>query len=330
MLGSSGGASLGASAAIFGLLGVAMMWAPRNDFECLWRFGTCEIPVLVFAGFKFALEAVGVIFQGFAMSGSLLHLMGAAFGLALGEVWIKRGWVDCEGHDLFSVMTGNEGRRAANESVDREATALLDGAYQKKAAGVRPTPAIAPSFPPAIPFGLATAGSSGTPAAVIGQRSVSALPRQPVIADFDSLDDLFGPGSAGPTDNGAQTHRDDLERALAESRFADVPKLLQQVRQFDCDYEIPQAPLLCWIESLLAKKQYAAAVPLMNQHIRRFEHKRPAMQLQLAKILLHLKHPQQALQVLQRIEVAKVSEAGRKTVEQLIAQAKSTAAKPMA
>jgi hypothetical protein len=326
MLGASGGASLGASAAIFGLLGVAMMWAPRNDFECLWRYGTFEIPILAFAGLKFALEGVGLVFQGFAMSGSFLHLMGAVFGVALGGLWIKRGWVDCEGYDLFSVMAGNEGSRAANEQLDLEAAGLLNGAYRKKVSHEAHSPPRPTTFLAAVPFDTRPQIS---PVPAVAQRAAAFSHAQGSLPDLDSLEDLFGTGPAIALEDSLELRIESLEAALEENRFDEAPELLQRVRELDSEYELPQPPLLRWVESLLASKQYVKAVPLMNQHIRRFDHKRPAMQVQLAKVLLHLKQPQQALKVLQRIELAKVSTTGRSAVEQLIARAHAEAVKKM-
>jgi len=67
MLGSSGGA-LGASGAIYGLLAISMIWAPRNEYSCVLlvgRFPTFDIPILGFAMLYLLLQF------GLALWGSL-------------------------------------------------------------------------------------------------------------------------------------------------------------------------------------------------------------------------------------------------------------------
>src|SRR4026207_2536543 len=53
------GGSLGASAIIYGLIAVAMVWAPRNELSCLliaYRVMTFELPVATFAGVSIGIE----------------------------------------------------------------------------------------------------------------------------------------------------------------------------------------------------------------------------------------------------------------------------------
>lgn len=347
MLGASGGASLGASAAIFGLLGVAMMWAPRNDFECFWTYGTFEIPVLAFAGFKFAMEALTVFLQGFAVTGALLHLMGAAAGLGVGAVYIKKNWVDCEGYDFFSVMAGTEGRREELEHLDREASALMNGAYHAKvgssnAGSTTAKPAIA--FPPAQPFQtqaskvVAARPSGDSPLGTAAQspvvQPVRPVQPQPVIPEISSLDDLFGGFETGSSQGDAAEDFDTveslhqaIETAAQRRQFDDIPELLQSIREFDEDYELPQDVLRGWIEYLLAEKRYPTAIPLMTQHIRRFEQKRLAMRVQLSKILIHQKQPERALKVLSEIDRSVLSAEAVASLQQLDAKAKSLVGK---
>jgi hypothetical protein len=48
------------------------------------------------------LQLLFVVLGGFSMGSALLHLIGAAAGLPLGVLMLRRGWVDCEGWDWFS------------------------------------------------------------------------------------------------------------------------------------------------------------------------------------------------------------------------------------
>jgi membrane associated rhomboid family serine protease len=118
MLGASGGGSIGASAAIFGILAMALVWAPQNDMSCLLlilikpiRF---ECPIVGLAGVCIALESLICIATssfggsglGVGMSSAALHMMGAVIGFGMGVLMLKANWVDCENWDLFSVWAG--------------------------------------------------------------------------------------------------------------------------------------------------------------------------------------------------------------------------------
>lgn len=107
------GSSLGASAIIFGLLAMAMVWAPQNEVEVFywiaWRMGTTTLTIRSVALIYLALELLSTLLgwaAGARVTSGLLHLMGAAIGFPLGVVLLRRGVVDCEGWDIFSLRGG--------------------------------------------------------------------------------------------------------------------------------------------------------------------------------------------------------------------------------
>jgi membrane associated rhomboid family serine protease len=116
MIMASEGGSLGASAIIYGLIAIAMVWAPRNELSCLLfislRAITFDLPVATYAsisiGIEMLLGTLSAMAMGtfVAMTSQVLHLMGAATGFVLGAAMVKLKWVDCENWDLFSVMQG--------------------------------------------------------------------------------------------------------------------------------------------------------------------------------------------------------------------------------
>lgn len=114
MVGSSGpSGSAGASAILFGMVAISMVWAPKNELTCLaWvglRAVLFDVTILVYALFYIGFEVLIVILTGFSVTGSFLHLMGAILGAAVGVVLLKQNWVDCEDWDLFAVLSGNYG-----------------------------------------------------------------------------------------------------------------------------------------------------------------------------------------------------------------------------
>jgi membrane associated rhomboid family serine protease len=134
-LGMEEGASFGASAIIYGVMTMALVWAPKNDLNCIaffrfapWAF---EVPILVFALLYLALEGILVLFTGFALSSALLHLSGAALGFVLATVMVKKDWVDCENWDLFAVMQGRQGRSTREAARQRHAPAPAPVAKKK-------------------------------------------------------------------------------------------------------------------------------------------------------------------------------------------------------
>ncbi len=107
------GGSLGASAIIYGLIAIAMVWAPRNELNCVllfYRFTIIDLPVATYAGISIGIE---LLLSGFtmlaigtfwAMTSQVLHLMGAATGFAVGTAMVKWKWVDCENWDWYSIL----------------------------------------------------------------------------------------------------------------------------------------------------------------------------------------------------------------------------------
>ncbi len=123
-LGAEHGHILGASGVIYGLLAIAMVWAPSNDLNCIWfwRFypHQIDIGILWFALLYIGLEFLMVAFTGGVMSTPLLHATGALMGLFVGVGMLKAGLVDCENWDLFAVIQGRTG--VSKKTADRRKT----------------------------------------------------------------------------------------------------------------------------------------------------------------------------------------------------------------
>ena len=137
---------LGASGIIFGLMAIAMIWAPVNELHCFYFFfvgfriltGTLEWPIYAFALLQIALEGASIAFtfliRGDPMSSGLLHVSGAFWGLWVGILLLKLRWVDCEDYDVFSIVRK---RRALREAW-RSREARLDRNKAAEQQGSRP------------------------------------------------------------------------------------------------------------------------------------------------------------------------------------------------
>ena len=130
------GVALGASGAIYALMAVCVLWAPKNELSCFLLMGrfsrVIEIPIIGFAGFYLAIQVLQFCLAGFDISSAALHLVGALIGLPLGLLFLKRKWVDCEGWDFFTVYLADDAKqeKIRTRSRDRE---KLEAARDAKA-----------------------------------------------------------------------------------------------------------------------------------------------------------------------------------------------------
>jgi membrane associated rhomboid family serine protease len=107
----------GASAVIYGLLAFCMVWAPRNELNCIaiflvgfrtfvfhWDLYYTTVALLYIGEQVFGLVFWGSL-GGKVMVSELGHLSGAFWGAVVAVTLLKARLVDCEGWDLFSVWT---------------------------------------------------------------------------------------------------------------------------------------------------------------------------------------------------------------------------------
>lgn len=117
------GRCLGASGVIFSLLAISLIWAPKNELHIVgllgYRLVSFDVTILTFSLWYLALNLIELLLQpvfgGMAMGSSGLHLTGAFIGFAVGILFLKLNWVDCEKWDLFAVLSGKYGRFAEED-----------------------------------------------------------------------------------------------------------------------------------------------------------------------------------------------------------------------
>jgi membrane associated rhomboid family serine protease len=101
------GSALGASGAIFGLMAIAVVWAPKNEMNCVLILfpivRVFELTIIMLGFIYLALQLLFFSLHGFGMSSEALHLTGIAIGVPIGLLFLRRNWVDCEGWDIHSL-----------------------------------------------------------------------------------------------------------------------------------------------------------------------------------------------------------------------------------
>ena len=327
------GGSLGASAAIFGILGVAMVWAPKNEFEVFYQFGfrmgTIEIPIMVYGLLQVAIEVFNVVIGQFGVSSGVLHLMGFAIGMTLGFVWLVRGWVDCEGWDLVTVWHGHEGRDFENERLEREAADLVnssqrarsDTAVRVKQPLAKPQAQVQPKLPAPTKTAKASKTASPSPSDEEAPAAIPVVPMSmfaPPPPNADDFADLFAPTAAVEPESPEMQ----LIQLIETGKTQAAVRLLIKLRSGGA-FELQQAHLAKLIRDLVATNDLNNAVPLMAEHIRRFTDNRTTLQVNLAKILLQKDKPQKALQVLKSIDRSSVPATTLESIAALTAHAES-------
>lgn len=124
---------MGASAAIFGVMAMACVWAPANEISVFVWIGwvihfTFDVSVGLLSAFYISWEAVLALWLG-TLSSSWLHVLGVLIGAPLGVIMLKRGVVDCEDWDLFSVLSGDYGPYAKEK---RDAQPMDENKLQQR------------------------------------------------------------------------------------------------------------------------------------------------------------------------------------------------------
>jgi membrane associated rhomboid family serine protease len=123
MLATDAGDSLGNAAIVYGIMAMALVWAPQNELNCFWnlgfRGGLIDLSILWFGLLYIVMEIFQVVFWGatFGVTAStaILHLSGAAVGFVVATIMLKLKWVDCENWDLYTVF-GNRGGKSKGSS----------------------------------------------------------------------------------------------------------------------------------------------------------------------------------------------------------------------
>ena len=110
------GQSLGASAAVFGLMMCAMLYAPKDNLLCVlvifvWVAPLFfPVPIMMFALIYFLMDFSIVLWSGFPISSGLFHIMGGVIGFGAGALLLQLNFVECDDQDLFNMFRELQGK----------------------------------------------------------------------------------------------------------------------------------------------------------------------------------------------------------------------------
>ncbi|MEO8272054.1 MAG: hypothetical protein ABI557_20255, partial [Aureliella sp.] len=264
-----------------------------------------EVPILMFGFIQFAMELIGIALGSFGLSRSLMHMMGLVLGLIVGWVWLRRGWVDCEGWDLINVWNGTETSIPRDEQLEAEARQLVrDSTRARKA-----TPS--PSGRTALPKSATSSMSPNQKATPTSKSGLSTPKRARRSKASPSKTATTSPSAI------SQQRLPDIERLIVEGNLPLALKLLAKLRVGHPELQLSQPVLYGLIRALLAAKDFSSAIPFLREHIESFAEQRIALQLNLAKLLLHLQQPRKAVEVLRDMRSEQLDAAARGTWQHL-------------
>ncbi|MHC4955056.1 MAG: rhomboid family intramembrane serine protease [Planctomycetota bacterium] len=124
MLGADGGGAAGASGAVYSLMAIAALWAPRNTLTLfVWILifirKALEVTVLGFCALWIGIDLLFALLSGFEMSSEMLHVFGAGIGVGAAVLFLENGWVDTEGWDWLSIRKHGPPSRRANRILEK-------------------------------------------------------------------------------------------------------------------------------------------------------------------------------------------------------------------
>jgi len=291
MLFADGGASLGASAIIYGLMAMCMVWAPENEMNCFLLVGfrpiTMDIPLYSLGIFFLFIEMFTGLISGLTFGSQVLHLMGAGIGFGLGVVMLKRDGVDWEGWDLFNVWAGTQHK--ARDQQAEAADKMVREAESRRLADLS------------------------------GRRKQAASADQPRLTADDLLQTTAPLTGSVPGDQTPARMR----QAISHSDPRTAWTCFEQLADDPFAADLPEADLLAIIALFHQQKLWSASLPALVHYLQHFTAHEPQVRLWLARILVQAENrPAQALAVLGKLDTSRLRQEDRQLVAQLRARAK--------
>lgn len=286
------GRCLGASGAIFGLMAISLVWAPKNDMHVVgflfYRVVSFDMAIMYYALLYLAMNLFGLLIDKFAMSTSGLHMVGAVVGFTVGVLYLKKEWVDCERWDLFSVLSGKYGR-FADENWGLGAYAHTDKSYTE------------------IPIPESEDAGHG------------ATSRKQSLPE---------PSQADAPERNGTTPRPRVSKSLQpvvmqidQGDFIGASEKLFELRLVDSRSQLDQERLRMLAVGLLQAEAPDEAEMYLDEYIERFPEDRSWAVMQMAKLLLKERaRPTAALQLLKTLKSRELDPRQLNTAKKIAAE----------
>jgi membrane associated rhomboid family serine protease len=282
----------GASSVIFALLGMCLVWAPKNEVQCfLWvRMMPIEfdLPIVWFGALYLCFDVLTGGMSGFVMANVsssstsvilatvLNQSAGAILGIVVAIALLKLDLVDCEDWDIFALLQGRQGQSRKRGGKRKLARRFVDAAY-----GQAPKPKARSRSKP-----------KGT---------------APPIKSF-----------VDPSARALQAIREHLDLGEVEAALA----VYRKTTGSRPDWQLPESDCRDLAKALLELHAWEDAASVMRDHVRLAFEPSARIRLKLAQVLIQkLKRPLQALKVLEEIPDDSLSESFEAIRQQLMKQA---------
>jgi membrane associated rhomboid family serine protease len=274
----------GASLAIYGLVAIALVWAPKNEIHIVgflvYRPVSFDIDILYVSGFYLAEQFLWAFESGFSMGSEVLHLVGAVLGFGVGMVMLKAKWVDCENWDLLAVMKGTHG--AYGDTSTRLGADLAR--YRMKMYGE----------------------SVSEPEEEVKPKSKEPRPLDP--------EEIETRRSAALQRMRAAIEQENVLAALSEYR---------KVQSLDRTKKLEGADLKLLVNGLCKGEMWSDAVPVLEECVKRMSTGSEKLRITLASIYVdHLGRPSAALRSLKPINQKSLAAPLDQQYNRLVKQAK--------
>lgn len=296
----------GASLIVFALLGIVLVWAPKNEVTCLFlmgfRAGTFEIEYLYFCGLKIVSEVIGTIWgvRGFEVTSEVAHLLGAVLGVGVAALFLKLLWVDCENWDLFAYMQNKHGSMA-QVGTWQDAASITGRAHRKIA-----TPELDDID-----------SSEAKPAKAKKRRAKSKLMALesfeddiPIDESPIEVDEVIEEAEVKPRRKEAasrSTTEDSpllsIRLAIKEGRLNDALADLRRQRAADRSFELPQAELSALADGFFKAQNVRDSRLFLEEYLERFPEDADRKRVKLAVLYVKsLNRPTAALKLLSGVD----------------------------
>ncbi len=330
----TGTCSLGSSAVIFGLMAICAIWAPVNEFESYFRWsavirasgdGIRDWTVGTVCGMFVAKEFGMFLLQNGAISSAALHLNGFVVGGAIGLAMLYLGFVDCEGFDAISVLTGERfkaNRTLKRERKERQAAAaaaeaakgppqaVVPQAAHVVARQIRNTQPPMPPPEPAIPVSIAPAPPPPVPLQPV-ESAAEGLAGDLALPEFDDATAALDPVEAS---------RNKIEAAIAQGKFPWAVKMLATERKQHRDFVLSAISMGKLAEGLIRQEHIKPALTVLSIGSQAYPAYAPQWNIRAASVQLSVNQdPIAAIKLLQQVDKGMLD---RKTREQYLKIAK--------